>query len=165
MPETIRLKETELTSEERRLANFIDFIGEGRGSRALAEALAASERKAADLREEIGGLRASSESVFQAPPVEWIEERMGHLKEVLERRTEPSALLLRKVLGPVRLDPNRAGEGKPYYVARTELNALALLEPPPGEEPRQAGSNSLRWWSWRSWVRTRSIWARGIPLC
>jgi hypothetical protein len=31
-------------------------------------------------------------------------------------------------------------------VARTELNALALLDPPPEEEPREDGSNSLRWW-------------------
>lgn len=33
VPETIRLKEAELQADERRLANFVDFIGEGRGSR------------------------------------------------------------------------------------------------------------------------------------
>jgi hypothetical protein len=43
------MKETELNAEERRLVNFVDFIGEGRGSRALAEALAASERKVEDV--------------------------------------------------------------------------------------------------------------------
>jgi site-specific DNA recombinase len=32
IPETLRLKETELHAEERRLANFVDFIGEGRES-------------------------------------------------------------------------------------------------------------------------------------
>jgi hypothetical protein len=31
IPESIRLKETELAAEVRRLANFVDFIGEGRG--------------------------------------------------------------------------------------------------------------------------------------
>ena len=31
LPENIRVKEAELGSEERRLANFLDFIGEGRG--------------------------------------------------------------------------------------------------------------------------------------
>jgi hypothetical protein len=30
LPETIRIKEAELGSEERRLGNFVDFIGEGR---------------------------------------------------------------------------------------------------------------------------------------
>ena len=32
--ETIRLKEADLESEERRVANFVGFIGEGRGSHA-----------------------------------------------------------------------------------------------------------------------------------
>jgi hypothetical protein len=35
IPEIVRVKETELVAEERRLANFVDFIGEGRGSQAL----------------------------------------------------------------------------------------------------------------------------------
>jgi len=45
VPETLRLKETELHGEERRLANFVDFIGEGRGSRTLAQALLDTERR------------------------------------------------------------------------------------------------------------------------
>jgi hypothetical protein len=43
IPETIRLKETELAAEERRLGNFLDFIGDGRGSKALGQALAETE--------------------------------------------------------------------------------------------------------------------------
>jgi hypothetical protein len=35
VPESIHLKEVELSAEGRRLANFVDFIGEGRGSRSL----------------------------------------------------------------------------------------------------------------------------------
>ena len=38
IPETVRSKQAELGAEERRLANFVDFIGEGRGSQALATA-------------------------------------------------------------------------------------------------------------------------------
>ena len=144
VPETIRLKETELTAEERRLANFIDFVGEGRGTRALAKALEETERKVEGLRDELQGLQASRKSVFRTPPVEWIEERMVGLKDVLERRTEQSALLLRRLLGEIRLEPSRPVEGKPYYMARTSLDTLALLDPPPGV--RDTGSNSLRWW-------------------
>ncbi len=46
VPETTRLKETEAEAEERRQANFVDFIGEGRGSQALAKALVETERRA-----------------------------------------------------------------------------------------------------------------------
>ena len=44
LPGTLKLKETELTAEQRRLANFVDFIGEGRGQ-ALAKALVETERR------------------------------------------------------------------------------------------------------------------------
>lgn len=39
------MKEAELNAEQRRLANFLDFVGEGRGSRVLAAALVDTERK------------------------------------------------------------------------------------------------------------------------
>jgi site-specific DNA recombinase len=44
LPDTLKLKEAELSAEQRRLANFLDFIGEGRGSDALAKALVETER-------------------------------------------------------------------------------------------------------------------------
>ena len=98
-----------------------------------------------DGRQDIGEFRSSIESVFLAPPAEWIEERVAGLKEVLERRTEVSALLLRKLLGEIRLEPKAGTEtGRPYYLARTSLQALEILEPPPGGP--EGGSNSLRWW-------------------
>jgi len=92
------------------------------------------------------GLRRSREKVFQAPPVEWIEDRLARMQEVLERRTDRSALFLRSLLGKIRLEPAPGEIGRPYYVARTSLDALALLEPPPGQDDPDGGSNSLRWW-------------------
>jgi hypothetical protein len=147
LPENIRVKETELGSEERRLANFLDFIGEGRGSQALAKALVETERRVEALRNELEGLRRSRTKVFQLPPIEWIEERLIHAQEVLERRTEQSALLLRELLGPISLQPTTGDIGRPFYMARTSLDCLALLiETPPGAEAPDGGSNSLRQW-------------------
>lgn len=146
VPEAVRTKEAELGAEERRLVNFVDFIGEGRGSQALGKALVETERRAEALREELDGLRRSREKVFQAPPVEWIEERLAGMQEVLEQRTDRSALLLRSLLGQIRLEPTRGEIGRPDYVARTSLDTLALLAPPPGHDSPDGGSNSLRWW-------------------
>ncbi len=146
IPETVRLEETELAAEERRLANFVDFIGEGRGSRALAQALLETERRVEALQEELDGLRRSREKVFQTPPVEWIEERLTRLKDVLERSTEQSALVLRKFLGPIRLETTRGDIGRPYYLARTSIDALALLDTVPEGDRLEDGSKSLRWW-------------------
>jgi hypothetical protein len=146
IPETARTKEAELDAEERRLANFVDCIGEGRGSHVLGKALVETERRVEALREELDGLRRSREKVFQAPPIEWIEERLAGMQEVLERRTDRSALLLRSLLGQIQLEPARGEIGRPYHVARTSLDALSLLASPPGQDGAGSGSNSLRWW-------------------
>jgi hypothetical protein len=145
VPETMRLKDAELAIEERRVANFVDFIGEGRGSRALAQALMEAEKKVEVLKETLEGLRRSRHKVFQAPPVEWIEERLSRLKEVLERSVDRSGLILRKLLGQIRLEPTQGDIGRPYYVAKTSLDTLALLEEPLDGSP-EGGSNSLQWW-------------------
>jgi len=166
IPETIHLKETELSAEERRLANFVDFIGEGRGSQALAKALVETERRVEALREELDGLRRSSEKIFQAPPVEWIEERLTQLKDLLERRTVQSALILRRLLGQIRLEPTRGDIGRPYYLARTTLNSLVLMEPFTEPYGSETGSNSLHWWRRReSNPRPKAIGGRRLHAC
>ena len=145
-PETVRLKEAELESEERRVANFVEFIGEGRGSRALADALLAAEQRRNELTLELELLRRSQEAVPSLPPLVWVQERVEVLQEVLERRTERSALLLRALLGRIRLEP-MAREGlRSYYRAVTNLQVLALLDMGPTPEDPELGSNSLQWW-------------------
>jgi site-specific DNA recombinase len=165
VPDAIRLKETELAAEERRLANFIDFIGEGRGSRTLAQALVATEHKIEDLTEELAGLRRSRDKVYQAPPIEWIQERLARVHEILERNTDRSGLLLREFLGDVHLEPTHGDIGRPYYVARTAFNALALLDTPLDDETGDTSSNSLRWWRRRdSNPRPPACKAGALPL-
>ena len=83
--------------------------------------------------------------MFETPPVEWIEEWLTRMQQVLERRTDRSALLLRSLLGLIRLELTRGQIGRPYYAARTSLDTLALPAPPPGQDGPESGSNSLRW--------------------
>ena len=147
-PETISLREAECAAEERRVSNFVEFIAEGRGSRALADALAASEKRVEALHSELEVLRRSRETAFTLPPREWIEERITTIQPVLERRTEQSALLLRKLLGTIRMEPVTPEVGRRYYRARTSLDVLAVLEEEPGTESEDSdpGSNTLHWW-------------------
>src|SRR6184192_2818006 len=100
--------------------------------------------------------------MFEPPPMEWITERLGRLQDLLERQTERSALLLRRVLGPVRLVPTRPEVGRPYYQAETALRALELLEPPEGglnwsRQWRRGESNPVRTSRARVPVRLESI--------
>jgi len=145
-PEAIRLKEAEFDAEQRRVANFIEFVAEGRGSRALADALTASEKRLEDFRADLDGLRRSRNEVFSAPPREWLAERMMTIQTVLERRTQRSALLLRKLLGTIRMEPVTPEIGRPYYRALSHLDALAIVEIDPDSPDSEPGSNSLQWW-------------------
>lgn len=149
LPETTQIKQSELDSEQRRLASFIDFVGEGRGNQALAKALVETERRVDSLKEEVTALNASREKVFRAAPKEWIADRVSGLGEVLKKRTGHSALVLREFLGPVSVQPVSADIGKPYYRAVTSIDTLALIETPPSGDSGEGGSNSLRTWRWR----------------
>ena len=164
LPEDLKLKSAALAAEERRIANFIEFIGSGKGTGALGEALDAAERRAAMLRGDIEALDATTSDVFQAPPLEWVTSQVARLQGLLERETGPSALLLRKVLGPVRLVPTTPEVGRPYYRAETAVQALDLLQDP------EDGSNWLR--QWRRGESNRAggdvgggegRWAAGFP--
>lgn len=157
LPDALKLKEAELQAEQRRLANFVDFIGEGRGSDALAKALVETERRVDALTHEVEGLRLSREKVFRAPPTEWITDRMSTLQAILQHRTAHSAQVLRGVLGHIRLEPVAPDIGRPFYRAVTTIDALSLIETPSGESGAEGGSNSLqRWRRWESNPRPRS---------
>lgn len=159
-PEEIRSKKAELASTEKAIKNFVQHIAEGRSSKAISDSLEDAERKADTLLEELTILEMTKKNVFKAPPLEWIADRVAHVKEVLEQKTEQSALLLRKLIGKLTLQPITPVIGKPYLRARSRLQPLALFEekrPPKGPSPSEfetepnleLGSNSLHWWRWR----------------
>jgi site-specific DNA recombinase len=145
LPDTLKLKEAELSAEQRRLANFVDFIGEGRGSQALAKALVETERRVDQLADEVNALRRSREKIFRPPPIEWIKGQLNNVHQVLEQRTASSAQMLRNLLGPIRLELVTPDIGRPFYRAVTTLDALALIEEPP-PAGAEGGSNSLQRW-------------------
>jgi len=124
VPQAIHLKQTELAAEERRVANFVEFIAEERWSKGLAGALALAERKVDFLRIELAALQDASAEIFAAPPRYWVEERAQRLQEALEHRTGASAILLRNLLGKIRLEPVIPKDGHPYLRATTTVKAL-----------------------------------------
>jgi hypothetical protein len=79
-PETLKLKQAELQAEERKVHNFVEFIGEGRGSRALAGALEEAERRTEQLRGEIAILEQTRSGIFKPPPRVRIQERLARLQ-------------------------------------------------------------------------------------
>jgi hypothetical protein len=75
------------------------------------------------------------------------QARLEELTGLLKRRTGESALVLRRFLGQIRMEPTKGDIGRPYYVAQTSIDSLAVLEPSNAKNRRDGGSNSSRWWS------------------
>jgi site-specific DNA recombinase len=144
LPQALKLKEATLVAERRRVARFVEFIGDGRASKAVTQELYASERRVEVLEDEIRDLKRTRYSIFEAPSTEWIEERVRDLQDLLERRTQRSAIILRRLLGKIRLEPTESDRGKPYYRAVSSLNVVPLLEEGCGNKDEE-GSNTLRW--------------------
>ena len=63
-------------------------------------------------------------------------ERLSQFRELLEVNSNDSALVLHNKLGPVKLEAKYPDIGKPYYLAYTSINALAITEPSPTAKVR-----------------------------
>ena len=148
-PNQIRQKERELISEERKLTNFINFIGEGKGTISLNQALLDTEIKIDSLKNEIGFLNNAYSKVIQAPTNEWIGERLSHIQNLLDRKIERSALVLRSVLGSIELELVLPERDRPYYIAHTTFETISILENKFVPSHGDKGANQFHWWRWR----------------
>lgn len=142
VPDLVKRGRAELEREERRLANLIELAAKGQGSRAIAEAVLGTERRVDALRENLEVLRRGREVAFTVPPESWIRDRVGRIQELLERRTERSALLIRRLLDPIKLLPASTQSSRRYVRAETTLGVLPLTENGPDSEPAPCGQGT-----------------------
>lgn len=87
-----------------------------------------TESRVSALKKEVELLERAQQRAFKAPSKKWIEDRVANIKEVFEAQPEESAMLLRKLLGTVFLKPVFPDNGKPYLMALSSLQPLALFE-------------------------------------
>jgi hypothetical protein len=74
-----------------------------------------------------------------------VEEEIAKLRSDLPDTLKLKEAELRDLLGPIRMELITPDIGRPFYRAITTIDALALIEPPPGTSAK-GGSNSLRRW-------------------
>src|SRR3990172_3820725 len=151
-PGAAKRKEEEDKKQRQMLDNLVGYISQGRQSKAVEAALEECEKKVEQLGADLEFLGKCHTRLFKTPPKEWIEERVSRIKEVLELKTERSALLLRKLFGKIVAEPVEAEGGFRYLRAKTKLQCLALLEKEPALKlPLDlaggvgAGSTTFRW--------------------
>ncbi len=152
VPELTKKKKQQYEKLLSEIQNYLNFVKIGNFSKAVSKALKEAEKKSDDLREEMKSLEFQKENAFQSPPKEWIDHRLEHLHETLSKNTVSSALTLKGILGTIQLEAVSNEESdfyqiingnekkfKPYYVAHTKIQTLALLD------ERHKSSNWLHW--------------------
>ena len=152
VPDQIRRRKEQLGRERRRLDNFVNFIADGRDSAAVQK----TEQKVLLLDAQIAELTRTS-SGFRVPSLRTIERRCKNLRALLDSSLQRSALVVRELLAPIRLDPVVFDSGRRYYVARTTFDTLKLLEdvdPDGGSDP---GATAFKWWTRSQRLRTLAL--------
>jgi len=152
IPDEIRKKKAALEKLKHDLQNYLNFVRIGNFSRAVSEAIKETEQKTDELQTEVSSLTYQKENSFKAPPKEWINYRLEKLTETLNKNTVFSSLALKELLGPIELEPifykktdfynlfeGKERNFKPYYIAHTKIQTLALLD------DKHKGSNWLQW--------------------
>ena len=116
-----------------------------------------TERRVNSQQAELNGLRNTRDKIFRTLPIEWIEAKLENIKALLEKNLAHLSEALRQLLGAVTLQAVYPEIGKPYYVAHSSIDTIALLENPPSDIGAEEGSTTLRWWTWSQRIRTMSI--------
>ena len=155
VPGQIKKRTAEYDKISREIQNYLKYIKTGNFSKAVSEALQEAETRSKDLKEEIQSLQYQRKNTFKAPPQEWIKDRLDNLHRTLSKNSSSAALALKKILGPIQLEPISHSDDdfynlvkgekrfKPYYLAHTKIKTLALIE------NKDKGSNWSIWWRWR----------------
>ena len=163
VPELVKKKKAQHDKLQQEIQNYLNFIRTGNLSKAVSEALTEAEKRNEELKQEVESLEFQKENSFKAPPKEWIDHRLENLREILNKNTVSSALALKEFLAPISLEPvliketdfYQIFEGeernfKPYYVAHTKIQTLALLD----DEHKDS--------NWSQWRKEQDLNLRGI---
>ena len=140
IPELIKKKKAQYEKIQQEIQNYLNFIRMGNLSKAVSDVLTEAEKRNEELKQEVESLEFQKETSFKAPPKEWINYRLENLRETLNKNTVSSALALKELRAPISLEPVLTKDAdfisflrgkrnfKPYYVAHTKIQTLALLD-------------------------------------
>jgi len=136
-PEELKQKKAQFEKVQSELQNLLNFIKAGNFSKVVSDAINDAEGRSNRLKGEMDGLEYQKKNAFKAPPKEWIEHRLEKFQETLDKNTKASAFALKELLGSIELEAvpgecvvenGQLIQAKPYYLAHTNIQTLALLD-------------------------------------
>lgn len=117
----------ELDKQQKKIANFIDFIADGKVSPSISDALQKAEEKKQNLEEKLENLKAR-EPQNQLMTPQKIKPILVNLKEILSQDIPRANDFFKKLFPtPVTMTPKQNGRSF-YYEAAGSLNLANLSE-------------------------------------
>ncbi len=141
VPEELKLKRAQHEKVQTELQNLLNFIKSGNFSKLVSEAITDAKGRSERLKHEMQSMEFQTKNAFKAPPKEWIQHRLDKLIETLKMNTQASALALKDLLGTIEMEgvpgecmveSGNLLQTKPYYVAYSSIDTLALMDEPKG---------------------------------
>ncbi len=148
VPEELKQKRSQSDKIQAELQNLLGFIKTGNFSKIVSDAITDAETRQEKIKSEMNALEFQKKGTFKSPPKEWIDHRLKNLYESLNKNTKSSALALKDLLSTIELEPVQSDpvpenghiiEQKPYYMAYSNIETLALLD------QENSGTNWLQW--------------------
>lgn len=137
VPEELKQKRAQHEKVQAELQNLLNFIKVGNFSKMVSEAIVDAENRGERLKCEMQAMDFQTRNAFKAPPKEWIEHRLDKFRHTLDMNTKASALALKDLLGTIEMEAfpgecvvenGNLIQRKPYYMASSNIDTLALLE-------------------------------------
>ncbi len=137
VPEELKQKRGQSDKIQAELQNLISFIKAGNFSKVVSDAITDAESRQEKIKSEMNALEFQKKGAFKSPPKEWIDHRLENFYETLNKNTKSSALALKDLLGIIEMEPVQSDpvienghiiEQKPYYMAHSNIETLALLD-------------------------------------
>jgi hypothetical protein len=129
--EEIRMHQARLDALLRQIHKYIDFIGEGQGTRELGERLRQAEAEAETERKTIADLRGRIARPVHLPSPDDMLQTVFDLERRLMADPAKGRERLRTIFRDGRIDLVPQPDG--FYVARSQILPMVLLTAPPPE--------------------------------
>lgn len=139
----IRERRRALETTEAKIANLVDFVAQGRGTKAVSDQLKTLEREASRQRKELSTLENAAVSPIKLPTPDEMLKIALDLETRLTANPTKGREELRRLFRDGRIDLIPQPDG--FYVARSEILPLVLLTTPPSVADQGGRDQSPRY--------------------
>jgi site-specific DNA recombinase len=143
IPSELSSAEKQLAEVEQRIARLVDKVEDGVEDPDIKARLAERRKERQQLERNIGRLRNAASNRTPKPTLEWIDEQLKNLHEVLASNTPAAAVALGNLIGKVVVsEAMRPGRKRPFLRGEFALQTRSVVDAVNGTERQNTEASS-----------------------